>query len=100
VLKDGKVRFEQYWRTGGRKVQWISISVAMSFTSALVGIAMRDGLIKSLDDSIIQYAPKLGLRTTVFVSRMCVGCTLVRRLQRSEVGDFSHERRHGSRRLN
>src|SRR5260221_2447769 len=48
VLKDGKVRFEQYWRTGGRKVQWISMSVAKSFTSALVGIATRDGLIQSL----------------------------------------------------
>jgi CubicO group peptidase (beta-lactamase class C family) len=59
VLKDGKVRFEQYWRTGGRKVQWISMSVAKSFTSALVGIAMRDGLIKSLEDPINKYAPKL-----------------------------------------
>ena len=59
VLKDGKVRFEQYWRTGGRKVQWISMSVAKSFTSALVGIAVRDGLIKSLDDPISKYAPKL-----------------------------------------
>ena len=59
VLKDGKVRFEQYWRTGGRKVQWISMSVAKSFTSALVGIAMRDGLIKSLHDPINSYAPKL-----------------------------------------
>jgi CubicO group peptidase (beta-lactamase class C family) len=59
VLKDGKVRFEQYWRTGGRKVQWISMSVAKSFTSAMVGIAMRDGLIKSLDDPINRYAPKL-----------------------------------------
>lgn len=59
VLKDGAVRFEQYWRTGGRRVQWISMSVAKSFTSALVGIAMRDGLIKSLDDPINKYAPKL-----------------------------------------
>jgi CubicO group peptidase (beta-lactamase class C family) len=59
VLKDGQVRFEQYWRTGGRKVQWLSMSVAKSFTSALVGIAMRDGMIKSLDDPINRYAPKL-----------------------------------------
>jgi CubicO group peptidase (beta-lactamase class C family) len=59
VLKDGAVRFEQYWRTGGRKVNWMSMSVAKSFTSALVGIALSDGLIKSLDDPINKYAPKL-----------------------------------------
>jgi CubicO group peptidase (beta-lactamase class C family) len=89
VLKDGKVRFEQYWRTGGRKVQWISMSVAKSFTSAMVGIAMRDGLIKSLDDPINRYAPKLS--GTAYdggrikdVLQMSSGA-LVRRLQRSEV---------------
>jgi hypothetical protein len=38
VLKDGAIRFEKYWLTGGRDVQWISMSVAKSFVSALVGI--------------------------------------------------------------
>ncbi len=59
VLKDGAVRFEEYWRTGGRKVQWISMSVAKSFTSALVGIALAEGLIGSLEDPIDKYVPKL-----------------------------------------
>ena len=28
ILKDGEIRHEQYWLTGGRDVQWISFSVA------------------------------------------------------------------------
>lgn len=59
VLKDGAVRYEEYWLTGGRNVQWISMSVAKSFTSALVGIALADGYIKSLEDPIDQYVPEL-----------------------------------------
>jgi CubicO group peptidase (beta-lactamase class C family) len=59
VLKDGAVRYEQYWLTGGRNVQWMSMSVAKSFTSALVGIALSDGSIKSLQDPIDRYVPKL-----------------------------------------
>lgn len=59
VLKDGVVRYEQYWLTGGRNVQWVSMSVAKSFTSALVGIALSDGSIKSLQDPIDRYVPKL-----------------------------------------
>ncbi|HUA34243.1 MAG TPA: serine hydrolase [Candidatus Binataceae bacterium] len=59
VLKDGAVRFEDYASTGGRKTQWISMSVAKSFTSALVGIALAEGRIGSLEDPIDKYVPKL-----------------------------------------
>jgi CubicO group peptidase (beta-lactamase class C family) len=59
VLKDGVVRYEQYWLTGGRNVQWMSMSVAKSFVSALVGIALSEGAIGSLQDPIDRYVPKL-----------------------------------------
>lgn len=59
VLKQGSIRFEEYWLTGGREVQWISMSVAKSFVSALVGIALSEGSIRSLDDPIHQYVPLL-----------------------------------------
>ncbi|MEM1436150.1 MAG: serine hydrolase [Pseudomonadota bacterium] len=55
VLQDGRVRFEQYYLSGGRDVQWISWSVAKSFTSALVGIALDEGAIRSIDDPISDY---------------------------------------------
>jgi len=60
VLKQGAVRFEEYWLTGGRDVQWISMSVAKSFVSALVGIALAEGSIRSLEDPIDQYVAGLG----------------------------------------
>ena len=59
VLKDGVVRYEQYWLTGGRNVQWMSMSVAKSFVSALVGVALSEGAIGSLQDPIDRYVPKL-----------------------------------------
>lgn len=59
VLKDGKVRFEKYWLTGGRDVQWLSMSVAKSFVSALVGIAVSEGSIKSIEEPIDRYVSSL-----------------------------------------
>ncbi len=55
VLRDGQVVHEQYRLTGGRDVQWISWSVAKSFVSALVGIAVEQGHIHSIEDPISDY---------------------------------------------
>ena len=55
VLQDGRIRREQYWLSGGQHVQWISWSVAKSFISALVGIALEEGYIGSIDDEISRY---------------------------------------------
>lgn len=57
VLVDGVVRHERYALTGGLDVPWISMSVAKSFISALVGIAVAEGHIKSIDDPISNYVP-------------------------------------------
>ena len=46
---------ELYRLSGGRQVQWISWSVAKSFVSALVGIAVSEGAIQSIDDAISDY---------------------------------------------
>lgn len=55
VLQHGKIRFEHYALTGGTDVPWMSMSVAKSFVSALVGIAAAEGHITSLDDPISDY---------------------------------------------
>ena len=55
VLKDGAVVHELYRLTGGRDVQWISWSVAKSFVSVLIGIALTEGAICSIDDAISDY---------------------------------------------
>lgn len=59
VLKDGKVAFEDYELGTGPDTHWFSASVAKSVTSTLVGAAVQDGRIASLDDPIVRYLPAL-----------------------------------------
>ncbi len=59
VLQDGKVRFEDYALGFGPEGRWTSFSVAKSFTSTLLGAAVKDGFIDSLDDPVSKYVPGL-----------------------------------------
>ncbi len=59
IVQDNKVRFEKYALDYGAEGRWTSFSVAKSFTSTLVGAAVKDGFIKSLDDKVTQYIPSL-----------------------------------------
>lgn len=59
VLQDGKVRFEDYALGFTPEQRWTSFSVAKSFTSTLLGAAVKDGKIASLDDKVTRYIPGL-----------------------------------------
>lgn len=59
VLKDGKIRFERYGLGFGPDQRWTSFSVAKSVASTLVGAAIKDGHIESLDTPITRYLPEL-----------------------------------------
>lgn len=59
VLQDGKVRLETYRLGFGPQQRWTSFSVAKSFTSTLLGAALKDGSIASLDDPVTRYLPEL-----------------------------------------
>lgn len=59
VIANGEVRFERYMLTGGRNVNWLSMSVAKSFISAAVGVATDEGHIESIEEPITQYVPSL-----------------------------------------
>lgn len=59
VLKDGKIRYEAYGLGLGPQERWTSFSVAKSFTSTLLGAAIKDGFIASLDDPVTKYIPGL-----------------------------------------
>lgn len=59
VIEDGAIVFEDYWLTGGEDVTWLSMSVAKSFVSALVGIAVGEGKIDSIQDPVTKYVPEL-----------------------------------------
>ena len=59
IVQGGKVRFEKYALDQVRDGRWTSFSVAKSFTSTLVGAALKDGYIKSLGDKVSAYVPDL-----------------------------------------
>jgi CubicO group peptidase (beta-lactamase class C family) len=59
VIKDNKIAFEEYWLGNDDKSVVISWSVAKSMISALIGIAMDEGLIMDVDDPVTDYVPFL-----------------------------------------
>jgi CubicO group peptidase (beta-lactamase class C family) len=59
VMHDGKLRMERYGLGFDGSGRWTSFSVAKSVTSLLVGAALRDGFIKSMDDKVVSYIPQL-----------------------------------------
>ena len=59
VLKHGRVALERYAYGNGPRTRWMSMSIAKSITSTLVGVAIRDGAIGSLDDAVTKYVPRL-----------------------------------------
>lgn len=59
VLQDGRKRYESYRLGFGPDQRWTSFSVAKSFTSTLLGAAVKDGFIKSLEDPVTRYVPAL-----------------------------------------
>ncbi|MEM1379752.1 MAG: serine hydrolase [Pseudomonadota bacterium] len=56
VLKDRKVVYEEYFGEARADDQFTSWSVAKSVVSSLIGIALKEGVIASLDDEAGQYA--------------------------------------------
>jgi CubicO group peptidase (beta-lactamase class C family) len=59
VVQNGKVRLERYARGYSAEGRYTSFSVAKSLTSTLVGAAVKDGFIKSVDDPVTRYIPDL-----------------------------------------
>jgi CubicO group peptidase (beta-lactamase class C family) len=58
LIQDGVVRFEKYLLGNDETTRWMSMSVVKSITGVLVGAAIQDGLIGSLDDPIVRYLPR------------------------------------------
>jgi CubicO group peptidase (beta-lactamase class C family) len=59
VLKDGKIAYERYGLGNTRDSRWISFSVTKSVVSMLVGAAIQDGYIESVDERVSDYLPRL-----------------------------------------
>jgi CubicO group peptidase (beta-lactamase class C family) len=59
VLKDGRIVLEDYELGFDARSRWASFSMAKSVASTLIGVAMQQGLIASLDDPVGKYVPAL-----------------------------------------
>jgi len=59
VIKDGSVVHEEYRLGNGPDTKWVSYSVAKSVVSMLIGAAILDGYIRSVDDPVSDYVPVL-----------------------------------------
>ncbi len=59
VVRDDKILLEKYALGNDENSLWISFSVSKSITSMLLGAAVKDGYIQSLDDRITDYLPLL-----------------------------------------
>ncbi|MCV2888407.1 serine hydrolase domain-containing protein [Ruegeria aquimaris] len=59
ILKDGQIRYEEYFLGTGPDDRRISWSVAKSYLSALFGVLLEEGAIASIDDPVVKYAPQL-----------------------------------------
>ncbi len=59
IVHNGTLRLERYGLDFDAAGRWTSFSVAKSFTSTLVGAALQDGHIKSMDDKVSTYIPQM-----------------------------------------
>ena len=59
VLKEGRIAYEDYEMGNTERTRWMSMSMVKSITSSLMGAAIQDGHIKSIDDPLTQYVGKL-----------------------------------------
>ena len=61
IIKDDQLIFETYLESSRSEIN-TSFSVAKAFDSALIGAAIADGYITSVDDPVIKYVPEIAGR--------------------------------------
>ena len=59
IMKDGHIVYETYRNNTNESTRFIAFSMTKSITSLLVGIALGEHRIESLDDPITKYLPEL-----------------------------------------
>jgi CubicO group peptidase (beta-lactamase class C family) len=66
VVHDDRLVYERYFGGSSRETLHTSLSVAKSILSALVGIAIEEGLIEGVEDPVTDYLPELRRRDPRF----------------------------------
>ncbi len=88
VIKDGVIQVERYQYERTAEHRFLSNSMAKTITALAVGIALREGRLKSLDDRAEMYAPTL--------SGTIYGETSIRNLLRMSSGAKFEELYNGA----
>jgi len=68
VIKNDEIIYEEYFNGASRDSIVTSFSTAKSFTSTLIGIAISEGHINSVNDPITDYLPELLDRDSAFAN--------------------------------
>lgn len=58
ILEDGEIAFEEYFGNSNSKSKLHIASVTKSILSALIGIAIERGYIKSAEETVMGYFPE------------------------------------------
>lgn len=58
IIKDDNIKYEKYYLGGDKNTLFSSNSMGKSFVSALMGIAISEGYINSVDEPIGKYIPQ------------------------------------------
>ena len=66
IIHNNELLYEGYFNGSNRETPQASMSITKSFLSTLVGIAIEEGFIKSLDDPVTVYIPELAERDSDF----------------------------------
>ena len=59
AIKDGQIVYETYQLGNSENSRWMSMSIVKSITATLVGAAIKDGYIESIDDEVTKYVAEL-----------------------------------------
>lgn len=66
ILRDGRVVYERYFNGRERDTLLTSFSMAKSVVALLLGQAIRDGHVRSVDDPVTRYLPELAQQDARF----------------------------------
>lgn len=93
VLKQGETVFENYEYGCDQQTRWMSMSMAKSISTTLVGVAIEQGHIESINDPLVKYLPRLakGVYADVTVRQLMLMASGVEWLE-DQTNPDSHRR--------
>ncbi|HAT1645712.1 TPA: serine hydrolase [Raoultella planticola] len=59
IIKDGHIALERYAQGNTETTKWTSFSTGKSIVSTLIGVAIKDGKIKNINDPVTNYLPQM-----------------------------------------